>query len=189
MGRRGRDAAGIAEPADQRAAIDGSINFALTTSTTWANRSSNATAINSGFVAPAASVTTPLTLTVTGTSFAEVKAANFYRDGAGATLALIFDSTNNTQIAKMNVAQSYTGGTTIRGGSVRTETTGALGTGVIRIGDTTGAGSGTLSLFSAAQTFANDVIVQAGNTGTSGFPPAGCGQFRPARAPRRRRAR
>ena len=66
-------------------------------------------------------------------------------------------------MVKLNAVQGYTGGTTLKTGTLDVVVAGGAGTGTILLGDTSGSLSATL--FGENINIANAVTVQAGNTG------------------------
>ncbi len=86
-------------------------------------------------------------------------------DNPGPTpLSLVAGGAGTLVLAK---ASTYTGGSTVLAGILRAGATGALGTGAVVVGDTSGTANATLQISASGASLANAITVQAGSSGTA----------------------
>jgi autotransporter-associated beta strand protein len=131
---------------------------------TWTNNSASLLKIGNAATG-AATGTTPVTLTIKNTSTGGVTFNNALNDGAaGAVLSLIIDSSGSGVVAM--TGGSYSGGTTVKNGTLNTTTN--FGAGTVSLGDTTGSTNAAISLNTATAN-TNNITVQAGSSGTKTF--------------------
>ncbi len=140
--------------------------FDLMGSQTWTNNSTNTFLFNTTTVD--SSVTTPITLTLAGTGSFEIN--KYDNIGAGAALSLVVNGAS----VNVQTGQSYTGTTTIEAGSILVYNSGALGSGNIYLGNTSGSANATLGFQGLGSTTSNFTVV-AGNTGTETLELTGSG--------------
>ncbi|MFH1496883.1 MAG: PEP-CTERM sorting domain-containing protein [Verrucomicrobiota bacterium] len=129
---------------------------------TWTNNSANTLRIrNSAAASDDAAGDVVLTLNAAGSG--SITNSGAFSDGSAGSLALIIDSTGTGTVSTQS--GTYSGGTTIKRG-VLSSGGGNIGTGAIKLGDTTGDANATLQINTTAAV-TTDMVVQAGNTGVS----------------------
>ena len=110
--------------------------------------------------------TTVLTLTGSSGGVNEITSAGAITNGSGGgTLALVKDGTGLWVLGQANGANTYSGGTTIKAGTLRVSSSGNT-TGLIGPGTLTLEGTGTLALQSTGSTTLNNNVVVNGTGGT-----------------------
>ena len=134
-------------------------------SETWTNNSTSSLVFNnSGGAISVANTASPITLTIAGTGSISVKNANSFTDSAGGGIfSLVIANGGNLTINPG--ANSYTGGTTIKSGSIRSQSVSGLGSGMITLGDTTGSATAFLNFVNGG-TVANAITVQGSGAST-----------------------
>ena len=145
-----------------------SSSLTLEASQTWANNSTKNFIINTSAGTVDSTLTSPVVVTIadTGTGGINIQ-SNVLKDNnaaGGSTTSLVVDRAGSTAVS-VNAVQGYSGGTTIKQGTFRADIAGAAGTGTVYLGDTTGNKSATL--INNGINLTNNIVVQAGNTGTS----------------------
>lgn len=145
-----------------------SSSLTLEASQTWANNSTKNLIINTSAGTVDSTLTSPVVVTIadTGTGGINIQ-SNVLKDNnavGGSTTSLVVDRASSTAVS-VNAVQGYSGGTTIKQGIFRADISGAAGTGTVYLGDTTGNKSATL--INNGINLTNNIVVQAGNTGTS----------------------
>ena len=151
--------------------VAGNVNITssptLEASQTWTNASVKNLTFNTAATVDS-SLTTPVVVTISNTTTGMTTlSADVLKDNnaaGGSTTSLVVDGNNTTSgVVNVLAAQSYTGGTYIKYGNFNAMIAGAAGTGTIYLGDTVGSKS--VILFGGSITLANDIVVQAGNSG------------------------
>lgn len=142
-------------------------SLTLEASQTWANNSSKALTFSTSAATLDTTLTTPIVITASANGSANINIqSNVLRDNnaaGGSVTSLVVDSAGGGTVS-INAAQAYTGGTTVKRGILRTDIAGALGTGTVYLGDTSGSSS--VALYNNGITLANDIVVRAGSSGT-----------------------
>ena len=159
---------GIAVASGITGGVTISSSLTLEASQTWANNSTKNLIINTAAGTVDGALVTPVVVTIadTGTGGINIQ-SNVLKDNnaaGGSTTSLVVDRAGGTAVS-VNAVQGYSGGTTIKQGTFRADIAGAAGTGTIYLGDTAGTKSATLLINGINLT--NNIVVQAGNTGTS----------------------
>lgn len=141
-------------------------SLTLEASQTWANNSSKSLTFSTSAATLDAALTTPVVITAAANSSANINIqSNVLRDNnaaGGSVTSLVVDSAGGGSVS-INAAQSFTGGTIVKRGILRTDIAGAVGSGTIYLGDTTGSSNATL--YNNSITLANDIVVRAGSSG------------------------
>jgi autotransporter-associated beta strand protein len=133
-------------------------NIALGASQTWTNNSAASTL---GAANGVTSAGTSGTQTLSLAGIGNVTFSGVIGNGAtGGTLALTQIGTGTTTLTAAN---TYTGDTTIKAGTLVANIAGSLGTSAITLGDT--AGTSNATLYATNSTFSNAINVAAGSTG------------------------
>ena len=133
---------------------------------TWTNHSANTVNIRNN-AAASNSATGDVVLTLNAAGTGSISNSGAFQDSSiadGPKLSLVIDSSGTGSVS-IN-GGTYSGGTTIKRGLLIHNGTSQIGTGGIKLGDTSGSNTATLRLNTAtAQTFS--LNVQSGNTGTN----------------------
>lgn len=107
-----------------------------------------------------------VTLTLDGSGSGNTVINNLI-SSAGGQVALIVNKTGSGNVTITGSNTFFTGSTTVRSGTLLVTTNGnALGSGIVTLGDTGGSANATL-LNGGNLTIANNIVVQAGNSGTT----------------------
>lgn len=132
---------------------------------TWTNHA--ASTLNVRVASASEFASGPVVLTMNAAGTGNITASLGYTDSnytnstnSNNSLGIVVDSAGSGAVSL--VTSTYTGGTTVKRGTLNTN--GTLGTGTVLVGDTTGSAAATFGV-TATTTFTNDIIVQAGSSG------------------------
>ena len=152
---------GIQLDAGGAAVTTGSAKFALGADQTWLNNSANAFTVPGTITNSSNSIAR--TLTVDGSGVTSLN--GIIKDNSTGTVALVKTGTGTLNLG---VANTFSGGLTIKQGIVTTSVTQGFGGGTITLGDTSGSSNATLLQPGAGigLTYNNNIVVAAGSSGT-----------------------
>lgn len=140
--------------------LNGDFSFATSASTSANNLNLGTGIVNLGTVAGASR-------TITTNGAAVLTLGGVISNGTNATTPTINLTKSGTGSLVLSGANTFTGGVTIKSGTVKGMTNAAaFGTGTVTIGDTSGSANATLE-GAGILTFANAISVASGNTGTA----------------------
>ncbi|MGV3660925.1 MAG: beta strand repeat-containing protein [Prosthecobacter sp.] len=109
-------------------------------------------------------LTTPATITLLENTVVTAIVGTTFSNVVGGSFSLTKQGTANLTLAP-SAANTYSGGTTVAGGTLRYGRTGSLGTGAVTLG-ATGGGDATLESYLGGWSTANDITVASGSGGT-----------------------
>ena len=147
----------------------GSARFALGADQTWLNNSTGSFTVPGAITNSSASIAR--TLTVDGGGVTALNGV--IKDNGTGTVAIVKTGTGTLNLG---VANTFSGGLTIKQGTVATGITQGFGGGTITLGDTSGSSNATLletGNTTGPYNFNNNIIVPAGSTGTLAISSSG----------------
>jgi len=134
------------------------VAIAMGGSQTWANNSSNTLTATNGIT----STSGTQTLTIGGSGATAL--GGIIADGAaGNRVSITKQGAGNLTLSAAN---TFSGGLTVNAGIVSSGVATGFGAGAITLGDTSGSNNARLDLSGAAITYASNITVQAGSSGT-----------------------